>query len=279
MNFSLYFLLFIFGTIVGSFLNVIILRHNTGQSINGRSHCFTCGRRISWYELVPVLSFGALLGRCRNCKARISWQYPLVEVFTGLILTLLAWQMGILYEYSHLQLLSFLISVVLWCNLIIIFVYDLRHQIIPDTFSLSFALLALLLAILPCLTDACSLTSIFYRLLAGGVLFSFFFLLWFVSGGKWVGFGDGKLAFGIGIYLGFAKGLSALAFAFWIGAIVGLLLIMRGKIRHYLGGKHLKSEQKDFTIKSAIPFAPFLIIGTLIALVFQSDIFGLHNIF
>src|SRR3989344_1792899 len=79
---------FILGTIIGSFLNVVILRYNTGSSIQGRSGCMSCGKPLVWYELFPVLSFLFLLGRCGGCKSRISAQYPLVELLTGIIFLL-----------------------------------------------------------------------------------------------------------------------------------------------------------------------------------------------
>jgi prepilin signal peptidase PulO-like enzyme (type II secretory pathway) len=78
---------FVFGSIIGSFLNVLILRFNTGATFGGRSKCFSCGRELRWYDLVPILSFLFLRGRCRFCKSKISLQYPTVELITGLIFT------------------------------------------------------------------------------------------------------------------------------------------------------------------------------------------------
>ena len=79
------FIFFIFGLIIGSFLNVVILRFNTERSFGGRSGCMSCRKKLFWYELVPLFSFLGLKGRCKNCKTKISWQYPLVEFITGLI--------------------------------------------------------------------------------------------------------------------------------------------------------------------------------------------------
>src|SRR3989339_1660823 len=81
---------FLFGAVVGSFLNVVILRLNTGQSIvSGRSKCFNCAKKLKWRELLPIISFVFLRGKCSACKAKISWQYPLVETITGIIFVLL----------------------------------------------------------------------------------------------------------------------------------------------------------------------------------------------
>ena len=242
------FIIFIFGTIVGSFLNVVVFRYNTGLSIIiGRSKCFSCGKNLQWYELVPLFSFLMLHGKCRNCKSKISYQYPIVECLTGIIFTLIF----IKFNLSLLLPLYLLISSVL----IAMSVYDFKHKIIPNgmvyTFSaLSFAILFLVhpsgeLLGLPISLD----------LLAGPILFCFFAFFWLVSGGKWMGFGDAKLALGVGFLLGFSDGVFAIMLAFWIGAIVSLILILLQKINV------LKSK---LCFSSEIPFAPFIILAVFI---------------
>ncbi len=127
--FFLYFSIFIFGAVVGSFLNVVILRLNTGQSIvSGRSKCFSCAKKLRWYELLPVISFIFLRGKCSACRANISWQYPAVEIVTGLIF------LQIFNEFSFYFLLSTFYFLLVFSVLIIIAVYDYRHQIIPNLF-------------------------------------------------------------------------------------------------------------------------------------------------
>src|SRR3989344_4234135 len=107
---------FVFGAIIGSFLNVIILRYNTGLSqknsigFSGRSHCFSCGKNIKWYDLVPVLSFLFLKGRCRHCKSKISIQYPLVEFITG-ILFLATFLKFFSSGFSELSIIYYLLSI------------------------------------------------------------------------------------------------------------------------------------------------------------------------
>src|SRR3989344_5064114 len=85
MTFILTIIFFILGTIIGSFLNVVIFRFNTERSFSGRSGCMTCQNKLCWYELIPLISFFTLKGRCRNCKAKISIQYPIVELISGLV--------------------------------------------------------------------------------------------------------------------------------------------------------------------------------------------------
>ncbi|MBX4210739.1 prepilin peptidase, partial [Candidatus Parcubacteria bacterium] len=212
---------FILGAIVGSFLNVVILRYNTGRTVGGRSFCFSCGKKLNWYELVPIVSFVTLRGRCSQCKSRISIQYPLVEFFTGLLF------LSLYLKFLPTTIATFLpvfFYCIIFSILTVIFVYDIRHKIIPDGLVYTFIILSFVgLIIKMTVISHLPLSTIatppyLYDLLAGILLFLPFFLLWLVSGGRWIGFGDAKLAAGIGWLLGLAYGLSALFLAFWIGA-------------------------------------------------------------
>jgi len=255
--FTLYIIfIFILGTIIGSFLNVVILRYNTGMSINGRSGCFCCGKVLEWYELVPVLSFIFLAAKCSKCKARMSWQYPLVELCTGLLFVGLFVDLGISF--------SFVFACVVWSLLMVITVYDIRHKIIPDGLVFTFVALGLirLFTEYP-IHDL--LRFHLLDLLAGPILFVPFFLIWFVSKGTWMGFGDAKLALGIGFFLGLSGGISAIILGFWIGAVLSLLWMAAAAILH----KHIPG------MKTEIPFAPYLILGMLVVFFFHTDVLGL----
>jgi len=228
-------IIFVFGAVVGSFLNVVILRLNTGQSVvSGRSKCFNCAKKLKWHELLPIASFVFLRGKCSACKAKISWQYPAVETITGIIFVLLFQQTQNIFGFSFL--------VLIFSFLIIIAVYDYRHQIVPNLFVWIFNGLAFI-----------GLFRIFNwnNLLAGFILFAFFALLWGVSRGRWMGFGDAKLALGIGWLLGIVKGVAAVTLSFWVGAVVGVLLILLNK--------------NKYGLKSSIAFGPFMILGTAIS--------------
>ena len=228
-------IIFVFGAVVGSFLNVVILRLNTGQSVvSGRSKCFNCAKKLKWHELLPIASFVFLRGKCSACKAKISWQYPAVETITGIIFVLLFQQTQNIFGFSFL--------VLIFSFLIIIAVYDYRHQIVPNLFVWIFNGLAFI-----------GLFRIFNwnNLLAGFILFAFFALLWGVSKGRWMGFGDAKLALGIGWLLGIVKGVAAVTLSFWVGAVVGVLLILLNK--------------NKYGLKSSIAFGPFMILGTAIS--------------
>jgi len=241
INFSV----FVFGAIVGSFLNVIILRLNTGKSIvSGRSKCFTCAKKLKWHELLPIASFVFLRGKCSACKAKISWQYPAVETITGIFFVLLFQQSQKFFDFGFL--------ILIFSILIIIAIYDYHHQIIPNLFVWIFNGLAFLW-----LFNSFRISDFGFRilnwnnLLAGFILFVFFALLWGVSRGRWMGFGDAKLALGIGWLLGMAKGAAAITLAFWIGAIIGVLLIYLSK--------------NKYGMKSSIAFGPFMVLGTMIS--------------
>ena len=249
------------GLIVGSFLNVVILRYGTGFSIvGGRSRCGSCGKELRWFELVPVLSFIIQSGRCGTCRSHLSFQYPLVEVATSLVFLLIYLKLnpipyGLNFVLSPYYLLPTVYHLSSWSLLIIIFVYDLRHKIIPDPFVYGFSLLALAAILVR--------GAGIYDILAGPILFTFFFLFWLISRGQWMGLGDAKLGLGLGWFLGFSGGIAATLLAFWIGAAVSLGLILCGR---------LKLVSKHFTMKSEIPFGPYLIIGAALVFFLEIDV-------
>ena len=216
-------ILFVFGAVIGSFLNVIGLRWDTKYFL-GRSRCSHCNKILRWYELIPILSFLFLLGRCRGCGGRISFQYPLVEIWTGLIFVTVP---------------TMFIPVL--CLYIVISIYDFHHKIIPNSMVYSSIIL--------------NSIYIYSNLMAGLVLFSFFALIWLLSRGRAMGFGDAKLALSAGLLLGMIKGLYALMISFWIGAAVGILLMI--------------FKGKDITMKTELPFAPFLVLGIWLSLIFD----------
>lgn len=273
--FSIFMLLgiffFVFGIVVGSFLNVVILRYNTGMGIDGRSQCFSCGKQLQWYELIPVFSYIRQKGKCSACKSKISVQYPLVELFTGISFLAVYLQLKPFIFLSFPSFIFlFVVNILIFCILIVIFVYDLRHKIIPDGLAFALAVLGIITMVVSPLPLALHLPSL-SALIAGPLLFAPFAFLWFISKGTWMGFGDAKLAIGMGWILGVVAGLSAVILAFWIGAAVSILLIVIQKLNLSLGGKRL-------TMKSEIPFAPFLIIGFVLVFFFHITIPGISNV-
>ncbi len=246
----------LFGVIVGSFLNVVILRFNTGWGIGGRSHCFSCMKQLSWYELLPLVSFLGQKGRCRGCKSRISLQYPLVEAFTALLFVTLFFFIA---PTDAASALYFAFHVVMASLLVVIFVYDLRHKIIPNSLAYSLMIVSFLSLFIGG-KEGMSLIHMTSPgdFLVGVLLFVAFGLLWLVSKGKWIGFGDAKLVISLGWLAGYAQALSGIMLAFWIGAVVSIAYLFIVK-----NGRTIKGVE--------VPFAPYLILGIYIAFFFHLD--------
>ena len=173
--------------------------------------------------------------------------------------------------------LSFFVLTVIWSVLIVIFVYDLYHKIIPDRFVFIFIGFSFFWLFFSVRSDVLLSLPDVWDLLMGGFLFLFFFSLWYISKGTWMGFGDAKLALGMGFLLGFSKGLSAFMLSFWIGALVALVLLSTKKLIEAKAENKKIGFLKNLTIKSEVPFAPFLIIGTAIAFFFSLDTLNLMS--
>ncbi len=250
------------GTCIGSFLNVVIYRFNTGMTLGGRSFCMTCNRKLAWYELVPVFSFLSLGGKCRTCKTSISRQYPLVEIATGLIFSMLVSRFSEFLPHTGVFLSHLLYHMFMWSLLIVIAVYDFRHKIIPNRLMYIFILVALCALFVSAQGTIVPSPS---SLLAGIAIPLPFAAIWYLSRGKWMGFGDVKLMSGLGFYLGLSQGIAAVMLSFWLGAVVGILLIFFRKSK--------------YGMKSEIPFGPFLIVGALIAFMWNIGLFELAKVF
>lgn len=245
---------FILGLCIGSFLNVVIDRLPRGQSIiRGRSFCDHCKKTLLWYDLIPVLSF-FLLGRsCRFCHKKISWQYPTVEFITGLLFLI---TFSIVSQISGPQyfVLFFIYYLIIISSLIVIFFTDLKYRIIPDQILIvqiigTFCFLLLFRS-----------SELINHFLAGVFFFLIFLALVLITRGKGMGLGDVKFAAVMGFILGAPKIVVAFYLSFLTGAVFSLILIMMGK----------KS------MKSTIPFGPFLAVSTGISLLYGD---ALWNIF
>jgi leader peptidase (prepilin peptidase)/N-methyltransferase len=243
------------GLIIGSFLNVVIAREGSEENIGGRSHCATCRHELAALDLVPVLSWLALRARCRYCGSRISLQYPLVELLTALLF------LGI--GLSPLHILLKILGLVIVSLAICIAVYDLKYMLMPDMWNYAFAGAALLYGVLA----APDVSALWYVLFAGPLCAFPLWALWYFSGGRWMGLGDVKFALGIGWLLGPLYGFVALLFAFVIGAVVSVcILLPLGALISYAqqrGITLLSRTPVRFTMKSEVPFGPFLVVSCI----------------
>lgn len=242
---------------MGSFLNVVSLRFNTGKTVGGRSKCMTCGKQLTWVELVPVFSFLLQKGACRGCKSKISWQYPLVEFFSGAIFVLI---FLVFPPTTPLLAVRTLIYVIITCLLVVISVYDIKHKIIPDNFSCAFSILAL--ASLFIGVSSWFHMPTIWAILAGPILSLPFFALSYFSNGTWMGWGDGKLVIGIGWLLGIGGGINAIILAFWIAAVVSVIWLL--------------ATRKKIKPRTEVPFGPYLILGMYIVLLFEVQVIDIN---
>lgn len=238
-----YALIFVSGLAIGSFLNAVIYRLHSGEGIvKARSHCVTCGHVLEWYELIPVFSFIFQGGRCRACNASISWQYPAVEIATAILFTVVLFSFsargGLDLGWNFFNLSYVLVIVSL---LIIIFVYDLKHYIIPDKIiypatGIVFLYNLFVFGQLNRWDLFENLETLYVPILAALAASAFFATIFFVSKGTWLGFGDVKLVFFMGLFLGWPGILVALFITFTLGGIIGLGLIGTGKKEYEKSG-------------------------------------------
>lgn len=223
----------------------------------------SCQNKLCWYELIPLVSFFALRGRCKNCKTKISLQYPIVEFVSGVTFAYLFLKFQDVFWVNEIIFsISYAYYALMFSILLVIAVYDYKHKIIPDALVLIFGVLAF--AGMFMFLDQRFLLHIpsIYEFSAGLIIALPFALIWLLSRGSWMGLGDAKLAVGLGWLAGVSTMLSGVVIAFWSGAIVGLALIFFSRV---LGNK--------YGLKSEIPFAPFLVFGVWLAFMLGINIF------
>ena len=229
----------VFGLCVGSFLNVCAYRLPLGESIvHPRSRCTSCGRTLTWLDNIPVLSWAVLGGRCRTCKQPVSWMYPAVEVVTALVFV-------ITYLTYGLTLLS-LVRVVFACGLIVLFVTDLQHKILPNVITLPGIVVGFVCSVF---LPPGWMSSLIGLAVGGGFLLAIAEAYYRIRGQEGLGMGDVKLLAMIGAFLGWKLVLLTLVFASFTGSLAGGVLIASGR----------------GNMKYALPFGTFLAVGALFA--------------
>ncbi|MEX0650369.1 MAG: prepilin peptidase [Candidatus Andersenbacteria bacterium] len=241
----------VLGATIGSFLNVVILRFSSGQPIGlSRSACPHCHHTLAWYDLLPVLSFVLLGGKCRYCHKSISIQYPLVEAVNALAVVYF-----ILF-LSHWLVLGALLYVI-FALLLVLFVIDLQTFLLPDFYIV---LLSVAVVLYHALAQTLLPTEQFWGLVIGsGALL----LLWAITKGKGIGFGDVKLLIPLGIFFGPSGAISLLFLAFVVGGAVGGALLILGKA----------------TPKTAIPFGPFLAGAAMLLMLYPPIVSLFEDVF
>ncbi|MEK9154856.1 MAG: prepilin peptidase [Patescibacteria group bacterium] len=283
-----YFLLFIIGLAIGSFINVLTFRYQPNQKlfdlkiIGGRSHCMHCAKKLSWYELIPILSFLIQLSKCRNCGQKLSFQYPLIEFLTGLIFVLVPYSIinSQWFIFKTAQLPGYLavdyLIIAIWLAIFLIFlllsIIDFRHYIIPDRINLSLAFLGIILMVIKFLSQWSmsqwsfikhyslmfgSIDNIWFNhFFAAFIGMAFFGLIIILTKGKAMGWGDFKLIGALGLIFGWPDILMIMFGSFVIGTIFVLPLLVK--------------RQK--TMKDIVPFGPFLIVASALVFFFGYNI-------
>ena len=275
--------MFILGLVAGSFLNVVASRYRedkflfSKKNLGGRSRCPQCRKQLNWYELIPLISFFIQMGKCRGCRQSISWQYPLVELLSGLIFLIP------IYFYSYFHISEHLLAdhVLVWYYwlsviwvlaawlMLLLSVIDYRFYLIPDEAVIGIGLLGILAASLKfyyqdlinwqssfvgnyAMLVALPVNLFWSHIVAGLIGLLFFGLIFFITKGKGMGFGDVKLAGALGLLLGWPDTVLSFALSFMIGSVGGLLLMFLGR--------------KKF--RQPIPFGPYLIAGVFVTMFF-----------
>lgn len=254
------FFLFVFGAVIGSFLSVVILRTMRGESwVLGRSSCDECGKQISWYDNIPLLSFILLRGKCRNCRMAIHPLHFLVELLAGIMLVWWYWGGFFFFKLTQqpFMVLQPLFWLVVGLILLLIFFTDIVYMIIPDEAVLALVILTIFYRSMLVAFGVMQPRDIILTIAAAVIVFLFMYALWYFTNGKGMGQGDVKLVVPLALLLGWQKTIVGISLAFLIGAAFGLLLMSMNKA----------------TLKQKIPFGPFLILGSVLSLVWGEQIF------
>lgn len=254
-------LAFIFGASIGSFVQVIASRLHVAPIMKGRSKCLSCGEALRPSDLVPVFSYLLLKGKCKYCKSTYGVSALVIEIIFGL--TFVA-----LYHFILKGQVTLLLSMLFLAYYTLLFIvlgvmalYDRAHSYIPISFLSSFLVLSLLMFVKRFIAEPQLLTflSPFFVALP-------FFVIWFITKKKGLGFGDVIIFFGVGAFFGSLQGFAVLMIAVWLGAIYGLYL-------------RYGAKNRTVTRSTAIPFVPFIVLAFLFVLFTDIDIFSIAMLF
>lgn len=278
-------ILFLFGIVIGSFLNVVTMRYELlgkimlTEKIGGRSHCPKCKTTLRWYELLPILSFILQGRRCRHCDYRLSWQYPVVEFLTGVLTAAIPL---FLYRQLGIALMEMNAGAPVWfyafCGIWLIAAYsflvlsiiDLKYTIIPDAANILLGILGLAVVALKSVYESSLLhhgsflgsysavlpvsdSAVWVQaLISAGIGAALFGGIILLTRGRGMGLGDLKLVIPIGLLLGWPDAVLALAASFVIGAFISVFLMAFGR--------------KSF--RDGVPFGPFLAVSVFVVMFF-----------
>jgi leader peptidase (prepilin peptidase)/N-methyltransferase len=241
------------GVCVGSFLNVCIYRLPRGQSLaSPPSRCPHCERPLRWYHNIPIVSWVALRGRCAHCQAPISIQYPVIELVTALVWLLIVWMTPVGWLLAS--------RLVLATALIVLFMIDLEHQLLPNVITLPGIVVGLAFSVVAPPGPADALLG---ALLGGGVLYAIAAAYYLLRKEEGMGMGDVKMLAMVGAFLGWRAVLLTLVLSSFAGAVIGVVMmgLQKGSMRY------------------ALPFGTFLAVGALLAMLFGEQFIAWYLVF
>lgn len=252
MNVMLYPLLFLFGLVFGSFLNVLIWRLNAEKSPKfwqGRSICPKCKHQLAWFDNIPLFSFLVLSGKCRYCHKSISIQYPLVELLTGVISVAVAF-------FARVEIIQLVLLLLISYSLIVVFVSDLIYGLIPDEMVVLISVVGLII------NYELGITNFWTNLLVGLLSSLAFFIVVLITRFRGMGLGDVKLVFPMGLLLGWPKMLVACWVGFILGGMAAVILLVLKKTK----------------LSATIPLGPFLVIGFVVSALWSKEMLALLGV-
>lgn len=243
-------LYFVGGLIYGSFLNMLLWRLPRNEGVGGRSRCRHCNHDLAWYDLIPVISFILLAGKCRYCAKKISLRYPLVELATGAVLSLF------FIVRNPAPSLDTALTIYGLLTLVSLFFFDIFYFILPDVVIFP-------AIIIYGIYDTSRPEKLLSFLLTALLVGAFFAILHRISRGKKLGFGDVKFAILIGLMFGYPIGILSIILGIWIATLVALILLTLRKVG----------------MQDAIPLGSFLAISSILFIIFQNEALSISTLF
>ncbi len=254
-----YFLSFLYGAAIGSFVQVVVARLNVAPIIRSRSKCLSCGEALRILDLIPIFSYLFLKGRCKYCKIPYGIETLATEIGFGVVFILV----------YHFMLASAAPAVAVWwliyytlvfVSLGVIALYDYKHSYVPIIFLGLFSFLSIIMLGIRYMHDGGN------SVLLGPLVVALpFLLIWLVTKGRALGFGDVLLYLAVGAFFGIEQGLAVLLISIWLGAAVGVIVYLQRRKKH--------------NTNTAIPFVPFIVAAFLIVLFTDIGIFSLASLF
>lgn len=241
-------------------MNVIATRLYVAPILTGRSKCLSCSKILAWFDLIPIFSFLHHGGKCRNCKTRLGYEHLVVEAFYGILFVLFYFIFIVPRGLTLASLGWFAFYTVFFVTLGVVTLYDIKHKVIPALFLGMFLVQCLMMLIIRYFDEGSLLI-----LLDPLVVALPFLVLFLISRGRWLGFGDVLMYMGVGAFFGVSQGITVLLISLWSGALVSLYILISQKLK--------------FGSKKELPFVPFIVFAIILVLFTDINLSDIINVF